>query len=176
MESMSKDNNQAGPSGQSLEFVLATLRRHRRLIALCVLLTGSFAVLGSVIQTKQYTSVASLLFRESTAASNIFGVSSVPSVGQDPARTAATNIQLVSLGVISTRTARAMGGNVTAAEVFSAITVEGQGQSDLVLVEATHPSPEISQKLANTFAKEFVRFRAKADRSQLLAAKTLSDR
>lgn len=173
---MSNDNNEARPSGQSLEFVLATLRRHLRLIALCVILTGSFAVLASVIQTKQYTSVASLLFRESTAASNIFGVSSVPSVGQDPARTAATNIQLVSLGVISTRTARAMGGNVTAAEVISSITVQGQGQSDLVLVEATNPSPELSQQMANTFAREFVRFRATADRSQLLAAKTLADR
>ncbi len=173
---MSEYQNQTNTGIQSLEFVIATLRRHRRLIALCVVLTGTFAVLASAIQTKQYSTAATLLFRQSNAQSSVFGANSATVIGQDPTRTAATNVQLVSLGIVSTRTAEAIGGDTTPADVADAISIAGIGQSDLVLVQATDPKPELAQQIANTFAKEFIRFRARADRSQLLTAKALADR
>lgn len=159
-----------------LENLLSAVRRHVILILACVILTGLFATVVSVLQTKEYTSVASLLFRENTAANSVFGADNAPAVGQDAVREAATNVELVGLNVVSDRTAAELGGNLTGDDVVAAVDVRAQGQSDLVLVEATDPDPEMSQLIANAFAREFINFRATADRSRLLKAKRLADR
>lgn len=171
------DNFEQGPSESKgpLEQTLMTLRRHRRLIVLCVVITGIVAIFASVIQTKQYTSTASLLFRENTAATSIFGSNNASPVGTDAIREAATNVELVSLKVVSAKTADAIGEGMSADDVQAAVAVGAQGQSDLVLVGATDPDPALAREIANTFAAEFIKFRAKADRSQLLKAKRLAE-
>lgn len=159
-----------------LEKTIVTLRRQVWLIVICTVLTGAVAVIASNLQTKQYTSVASLLFRENKMANSVFGSETYTPVGQDAIRAAATNVELVGLQVVSARTATAMDNSTEATDVESAVEVEPQGQSDLVLVKATDPDPEVAQKIANTFAREFIDFRATADRSQLLKAKRLAER
>lgn len=109
-------------------------------------------------------------------ANSVFGSDTSTPVGQDAIRAAATNVELVGLHVVSDRTAKAMNGGIEATDVESAVSVEPQGQSDLVLVKATDPDPRIAQQIANNFAQEFIRFRATADRSQLLKAKRLAER
>lgn len=174
---MSETKLQDGRESEKLlENFLATLRRHVVLVLACVLLTGLFATVVSLLQTSQYTAVASLLFRENTAANSVFGADSTPATGQDAIREAATNVELVGMKVISDRTAAKLGGNMTADDVDSATSVQAQGQSNLVLVEATDPEPAMSQQIANIFAREFIDFRATADRSRLLEAKRLADR
>lgn len=174
---MSETTPRDGREAESpLVGLLSALRRHVVLILACIFLTGAFAVVVSLLQTKEYTSVASLLFRDDTAANSVFGAENAPSIGQDAVREAATNVELVSLNVISDRTAARLGGEITADQIGSAVNVSAQGQSDLVLVEATDPDPETSRRIANTFAAEFISFRATADRSRLLKAKRLADR
>lgn len=78
-----------------LEQTLMILRRHRRLVVLCVVITGIVAILASMIQTERYTSTASLLFREENAPTSIFGSENATPVSTDAIRKAAINVELV---------------------------------------------------------------------------------
>ena len=162
------------PARSDLETPARTLRNHSPLILACVALAAMVALGASLIQPKEYTASASLLFRDPGFAQNLFGTNFQAQT--DPAREAATNVKLVGLAIVAQRTAEALGDGLTADEVRSQIDVSGEGNSDVVSVSATGGSPAQAQRTANTFAREFIAFRAGADRSKLIAAKRLADR
>lgn len=159
-----------------LERILTVLRRRAGLIVLCTLLTAAAAVVFSLLQEKKYTATASLLFRDPGFSKTLFGGEGVQLTGTDATRQAATNVQLVSLSAVSERTAQALGGNLTADVISDEIDIAAEGQSDVVSIKATDPDPAQAQLLANTFAQEFIDFRAEADRTKLLDAKRLAER
>jgi capsular exopolysaccharide synthesis family protein len=157
-----------------LERVIATLRRRVGLIALCFVVTTAAAAGFSLLQQKEYSASASLLFRNPGYAQDLFGSNGItPST--DPAREAATNVKLVGLGVVAERTAKRLDG-VSTDDVAGMVEVEAAGQSDVVSVTATSPRPKQAKQVANAFAREFIAFRAGADRSKLLRAKRLAER
>lgn len=170
-----------------LERVLSILRRRAGIIALCVLVVGGAALGASLLQEKEYDATASLLFRDPGFADALFGTPTQV-IGANASREAATNEQLVGLGTVSARTAdelhRLAGrpgparslDRITEKEVKNMITVSGGGESDIVSVTATSTVPAEAQLVANTFAREFIDFRAGADRSKLLQAKRLANR
>lgn len=154
--------------------LLSVLARRYRLILSCAGLVCVLAVVASLLQEKQYTAEASLLFRDPGYAQGVFGTDATTLAGTDPARQAATNVQLVGLRIVSERTAKVL-GDLTTNEVVSKVTVSGNGLSDVVSVSATDSVPREAQRITNTFAQQFVAFRAEADRTKLLAAKHLAD-
>lgn len=159
-----------------LERILTVLRRRAGLIIFCTLLTAAAAVVFSLLQEKKYTATASLLFRDPGFSKTLFGGEGVSLTGSDAARQAATNVQLVRLSVISERTAQALDTDLTGEQIKDRVEVAAEGQSDVVTIEATDPNPEQAQAIANTFAQEFIDFRADADRTKLLDAKRLAER
>jgi len=143
------------------------------LVALCAILVAATAGLLSSRQEKRYEATAELLFRNDTAPDqslqSVFGLASTATT-PDPTRTAATNVALVSLGTVSDMTARAVGQQLTAGEVQSEVAVQSVGQSDLVSITATDPSPTRAATLANTFARQFIVFRQNIDRAVIESA------
>lgn len=126
----------------------------------------------SLLQTKEYSASASLLFRDPQFAEQLLGT---PVAGQtDPTREAATNLKLVELKTVGYRTAKVLDHGLTGAQVSQKVSVAAQGQSNLVSVNATDRSPKRAQLLANTFARQFIKFRADADRSKLAQARRLA--
>lgn len=150
---------------------IATARRHVVLILLSVVVAGAVALIFSLLQTPQYSAAASLLFRDQDFDDRFFGSGSFRTV--DPAREAATNIRLVSLGVVADRTASALDNGLTADEVFDRVEIAEEGQSDVVSIVATDPDPEDAAGLANAFAETYVDFRRQADRDQIRDAQRL---
>lgn len=132
------------------------------------------AVGFSLLQQKEYTASASLLFRDPGFAQDLFG-SSVGSANPDPTREAATNVKLVELDVVAVRASKALGGNPSAEEIAGMVTVSADGLSDVVSVAATDPDPRRAARVANTFARQFISFRAAADKSKLLQAQRLAE-
>jgi succinoglycan biosynthesis transport protein ExoP len=157
-----------------LEQVLAVLRRRAGLIALCFAVTAGAALGFSLLQEKQYSASASLLFRDPGFADDLFGAS-VTLASPDPAREAATNVKLVGLDVVAERTAERLPG-LSAEEVAGMVEVAAAGESDVVTVKATSPEPARAKRVANTFARRFIVFRAAADKSKLRQAKRLAER
>lgn len=163
----SKEPNREGPWD-------ALQRRWKIIVATAVLLV---VVVGasSVLQTKQYTASATLLFRSTDFAQQLFGTNFLPP-SKDPSRDAATNQNLVRLRTVADRTADALKNGLTGAEIADRVTAEPQGASDLVLVKAVDPSPERAARIATEFARQFVQFRRDADQRVVNAAGRLVTR
>ena len=160
------------PGGLSLPNLLQALRRRLGVLVLCLVLTPAAALAVSLLQEKQYTATASLLFRDPQFDQKLFGSTFVQE-SQDPAREAATNVELVSLEEVADRTARRLGRGLSGEDVSEATEVEAEGQSDVVSISATAPDPQFAARLANTFGEEYVDFRREADRSTIREAQQL---
>ncbi|HEY5332699.1 MAG TPA: Wzz/FepE/Etk N-terminal domain-containing protein, partial [Solirubrobacterales bacterium] len=171
---MTIDPTQHVPASRGdLERILAILRRRLPLILGCVLLTGAIALGISLLSQKEYSASASLLFRNPGYAEDLFGTSAA-AANPSPTREAATNEKLVGLKVVSQRTARVLPG-LTAEEVNDMVSVAGEGEAEVVAVTATSSDPSEASRVANTFARQFIAFRAGADRSKLEQAKQLAE-
>jgi capsular exopolysaccharide synthesis family protein len=157
--------------GLDFERVLYVLRRRARLILLCFVLAAGTALVLSLREQKQYSTSATLLFRDPRFAENLFGTG-IP-MAADPTREAATNVSLVGLRTVADLTAKKLGGPETGASVSSKVSVSAQGQSDLVSVTVTDPNPLFAARLANAFAREYIGFRRDADRRKVYGAQKL---
>ena len=140
-------------------------------IAIVALPAGALAY--SLTAEKQYTATAKLLFRDPGFDQRLFGGQVLaPSV--DPAREAATNVGLVSLDSVAERAADALSGRpLTPEELRDKVTIAAQGQSNVVAVDATDPSPAFAAQLANTVASQYIVFRRDADRRKISQAVSL---
>jgi receptor protein-tyrosine kinase len=159
-------------AGLDLEGTLRVLRRRAGLIAICLAVGALSAVGLSLLQQKQYSASASLLFRDPGFDQKLFG-SPVLSLARDPTREAATNVRLVGLAVVADRTAEKLHSELTGTDVSDKVGVKSQGQADVVSVTATDHDPEFAAKISNTFAEEFVAFRRQADRKKITEAQDL---
>jgi capsular exopolysaccharide synthesis family protein len=153
--------------------VIAVLRRRAGLIVMCVVIATVGAVGISLLQEKQYSASASLLFRNPGFAESLFG-NAVTTPATDPTREAATNEKLVGLEIVAKRTSEQLEG-LTPEEVSDMVSVSASGEADIVSVTATSSDPGQARFVANTFARRFIAFRAEADKSKLLEAKLLAE-
>ena len=142
------------------------LRRRLGVLILCALIVPATALAYSYSQDKEYEASASLLFRDPGFDQDLFG-SSAFTPSTDPDREAATNLRLVSLGVVAERTADRIGGGVSRRDVASKVEASSSGQSNVVDVTATAATPRKAALLANTFAEEYIAFRRDADRKKI---------
>ena len=157
-----------------LERVLAILQRRAGLIVLCFVVTAGAAFGFSELQQKQYSASASLLFRNPGFAEDLFGTTAT-AANPVPTREAATNVKLVGLNVVAARAAKQLKG-LSAAEISGMVSVSSEGEAELVSVTATSHIPVQAKRVANTFARQFIAFRAGTDRAKLLQAKRLAER
>jgi len=151
---------------------VGVLRRRWSLVALCAVLVTASAFAYSVLQQKEYTASAQLLFQDENFDQELFNTAVVDQT-QDPLQEQATNQQLVQLPIVSQRTAQAIGGGVTEGEVGGDISVAGVGQAKIAVISATDPSPTMAARIANTYAEQYVLFRQQADRDQIVGAQKL---
>ncbi len=112
---------QGSGSDFSLGEVLALLRRRAQLIVLCFVLVTGAAFGLSRLQTKKYTATASLLFSNSQLAQELSGLpsSSFSNITQQSLQD--TNVQLVEIGDMATKTASQLGAGLTKQSVKSAV-------------------------------------------------------
>jgi polysaccharide biosynthesis transport protein len=158
-------------SGLTARALFAVFRRRWWVVALGFITVIGAAVAFSLLQEKEYSAEASLLFRDPQLDQKLFG-STFLEESADPAREAATNVSLVSLDAVAVRTAGAVRG-LSGEEVGDKVEVEAEGTSDLVSVTATDPNPRFAARLANTFAAEYIDFRREADQEKIREAQEL---
>lgn len=165
----------SAPPRNGLRSLVGVLRRRWWVILAAISLTTAAAIVRSAQQDKQYTATAALLFRDPQLDQKFFG-SSFFAPTNDAQREAATNVQLVSLNAIARRTADSLGARgirISAAEINRVVAVESAGQSDVVDVRATRPSPNGAAILANAFARSYIEFRRDNDRAKVSQAEVL---
>jgi capsular exopolysaccharide synthesis family protein len=155
----------------ALDQALVVLRRRWALVFLCGALTGMAAVAFSLHQRPDYTASASLLFGDPQSNQNqdLFGGTATPAPNTDPTQQAATNLGLVSLPIIASKTASDL--HTTATVVRSEVSVSAVGLSAMVNVTVTDPSPVRAAQIANTYAHQYIAFRQQAARAKLNSAR-----
>ena len=157
------------------EGVFAAVRRHIGLALLCAVLVPAAAYGLSKTITPEYTASSTLLFREPPLRQNLAGDSFVI---RDPEarRELLTNVELASLDTIAQQTARRMRGGVTGPEVSRAVDMSVNGNSDIAVIKAKARTGDLAARIANTFSREFIAFRQRAEVRRIQPAQQRAQR
>src|SRR5262249_54668486 len=146
-----------GTERSDLGDLLAVLRRRSLVIVLAVVAAVAAALLYSASQPKKYQSKAFLLFRPLLLDVQVTGLPlQVPN--GDATREAATAVGLASLEDVRAVAAASLGPPYTASRLKHEVNVSTQGNSDLVAVTATAPTPQLAARIANAMAQAFITF------------------
>src|SRR3954454_2994240 len=158
------------PGRPAQDRVLRALRHRLPILLACAIITPVAAFLISNAQTEQYTATSTLLFRDLNLDQKLFGTSSfTPST--DPQRQADTDVKLASQREVAQRAAAVL--HLPVDTVANAVSVAPNGQSDLVDINVTAPSPAQAARIANAFADEYIVYSRDADRQQVGGAQAL---
>lgn len=153
---------------------LKIARRYWILIVICLVTVPVIAFAYSKLQTKEYTASASLLFNNGDLENRLFGLNSPTNV--EPLRQAATNLKLASVEQIADRTAKAVPeAKLDGEEVGEKVTVAPEGESELVEVAATDPSPQLAARLANEFSRQFIEFSREIETAKIERARKIAE-
>jgi capsular exopolysaccharide synthesis family protein len=158
----------------SLERTLSVLRRRAPWIILCVIIAASAAFGFSRRQTKQYTAIASLVFNNQQLSQQLAGLQPVGS--NNPQAQQNTNLKLVQLGEMAEKTAHMIGHGLTKEKVSADLSVSAQGESNIVDVAATAPSPVLAANIANTYTNQFVEEQQNSNHKYYASALALVER
>jgi capsular exopolysaccharide synthesis family protein len=157
------------PHGEAvLDVAWRILRRHWLIVLQAVVVTAVAAALFSSSRENQYTASASLLF--GAPSENILGTGGFV----DETRQAATNEELLKLGVVADLAASDLDGRATAAQIRDSISVVGEPDANLLEVRSTTSDPTLSAVIANTYSRAFIEFRQLSQRDQLQDAINLA--
>jgi capsular exopolysaccharide synthesis family protein len=121
-----------------------TLKRRWWVVLLCVVVATAAAVGITLHSEKKYAATTSLLLRVSTEV--------------EPQRVVDTNLQLLSLPNVASKTAQGLPG-VSQAEIEESISSEQQAESDIIRVTATTTDADLAAEIANAYATEFIALR-----------------
>ncbi len=149
---------------------LAIVRRNLLLLAICLITVPAVALAYSLLQTKQYTASASLLFGTQSLEAKLFGFEP----NGDSQRETATNLKLVSVDQVAVRTARAMDiPGLTPSDIRETVSVTPEGESELIAIEATDTSPALAARIANEFSRQYISFSRDEETGKIEQAKSL---
>lgn len=138
-----------------LKRLLGILRRRVPLILLCCVAAAGAAYGFSKHQTKKYTATASLVFNNNQLSEQVAGLQVVNSGSALPQQQ--TNLKLVELGNLAEKAARRIGLGLTKEKLTEDVSVNAQGESNIVDVVATATSSVLAADIANTYTEQFVR-------------------
>ena len=157
------------PTVSPFELLSVLLRRWPVVVA-TILASVLIAIALSVRQHKQYSSTASLLFREPGFAQVLFGNNAFPSGNEEPQRTTQTSIDVVS----SPSVASVAGGILRSKEspqlLLESISVSPGSNADVATIKATRSAPGEAAAVANAFAEGYIQYRRETDRRTIAQA------
>jgi capsular exopolysaccharide synthesis family protein len=163
-----------GQTNLNFEQVLEVLRRRGLVIVLCAVLAAGSAYGFSKHQTKQYTAAASLVFNNSQQGQQLAGLPTASSSSQQAQQN--TNLKLVQQGDMAEKTARLLRRGLTEEKVSASVSISAQGESNIVEVAATYPSPALAAAIANTYSAQFVKEQQNANHKYYSSALRLVNR
>lgn len=144
--------------GSSYPAALLALRHRWWVVVACALIVGASAVAFSKAQTKEYSATAALVFTQSELAEQLAGLQATNNAGNsnDVQSLQDTNVQLVELGNMASRTTAVLGHHLTAIQLRRSLAVSSVGDTNVVDVTATATRPSLAAAIANTYSNIFV--------------------
>src|SRR4051794_10982258 len=154
------------PGGAGL---LAQLRRHWLIVLVATAVTAAAAYAISDSRPKTYTASTPILVQSASAQSEILGTG-LPQDSVTQIRSTSTIAALTRSRSVAESASRALDGRLTPTQVRDRIVAAPNPDANIVNIQAKDDSPEHAAELANTFARVFIRNRARDVRDQAEAA------
>jgi capsular exopolysaccharide synthesis family protein len=145
---------QPGSETLDLEQAISVVRRRLPLIVLCAVVVAGAAYGFSKHETKKYRATSALIFGNNQLSQQIAGLP-LSSTNNQLAQQD-SNLELVRLGDTAAKTASRLGHGLTEQKVSRSLSIDGQGESSIVVVSATTTSPTLAAEIANTYTHEFI--------------------
>jgi capsular exopolysaccharide synthesis family protein len=146
--------------------------RRKLLVVLVIILCVLVSVLLVVRAPKEYSSSASLLFRDPGFARTLYG-NDLFEAGQDPKRATQTNLDVVRSANVANEARKILGTDEPVGSLLSSVKVTPGSDSDVASVEATRSTPADAAAVANAFAKGYIAYRQATDRAAVQQAQDL---
>ncbi len=134
---------------------LNVIRARRGIIVLATFIVAGVALAVSLIQAPLYESEARVLISEKDAGAALFGTV-LPDLSSQPERALQTQVQLVVLRPVAEETIKQLSLEITADELLARVDVAAVGQTNLIAIVASAPTPEEAAQIADTMALTYV--------------------
>ncbi|MBJ7473401.1 MAG: hypothetical protein JHD16_18985, partial [Solirubrobacteraceae bacterium] len=141
------------------------------LIAACALVAGVAGYLASSSRPEQFQSTTTIQLNEVDLA-QVFLQQNLQQQGQDAQAKAATNAKLVTFPRVREAASRSLGGDPTAKELATAVTVAAEPDTTLIAITATSEDPEEAAEIADAMREAFIEIRRQAAVGQFNDART----
>jgi polysaccharide biosynthesis transport protein len=152
----------------SVAYALGVLRRRWLVVAVAVAVCLAAGVAISGLGSKnRYESSARVLFDTSNLSDAAL---QLQRSADDPQRTAATNVLLAGSEAVAADVRRQLNLSTPVGDLQDKVQVEAEQNANVLQITATDKDPRRAAALANAFARQFVAFRARADRQSIEAA------
>lgn len=148
------DNERTGAADASGPSLVAQLRRHWVIIALCGIVAAAAAYGLSSRRAETYTATSLLLVQPSSPATTIIGAGAPLDSGSQ-ARSAETVAALSRARPIAVATARRIGG-LTADDVSNKVSLAAGAADNVLKAQGTESSPTRAARLVNAFVAVFI--------------------
>jgi polysaccharide biosynthesis transport protein len=160
--------------------LVALVRARWRWLVLAAIAIGALTYALSASRPERFEASADLLFGRNTAADSVV-TGPTSATARAPDRAAASNLALASLETIAARVSQRLTVPATVDEVRDAVSVQANGDSDVVTVTASWGTGVQAARVANAFADEIVRSRRDAARAEVqrvidVLERTIADR
>jgi capsular exopolysaccharide synthesis family protein len=136
-------------SGSALDPYRRAIRHRPWLVAIIALLTVAVAVAWIATRSREYQTTAQILVTPQSEAPATAGLP-ILTESVDPTRTLQTAATMLVSPRAAELTAQRLGGTVD--DVRAALTVEPQGNSNIVAITATAPTATTAARIANVYA------------------------
>ncbi len=147
---------------------LRAVTRHWVVFTLVTLASVAAAVTWGLLRSPEYQATVRVLVSPVAQDDPAFiGVQVIRDSANDPTRTMQTAATLVKSREAAARAARRLGPEWSPQEVSDAISVETEGESNVLAIRATAHDPQDAARVANEFARSALLVRGEIVRSQI---------
>ena len=157
-----------GRGEDTLAHALDMLRRRSLIIVVSVIACVGIALAQRAWSGDAYEASAEVMFG---APSLSDAALEVDRGGIDPERLAATNVLIAESQEVA-EAVRGQVGGASAGALLEQVQVEAEESADVLRITGTNADPERAATLANTFAEQYIRFKAQRDLDSIAAAET----
>ena len=152
--------------------LLRVVWERKWLVFLCLIVALGVAAASVSTAEKKYESTAELLLRDPGFARTLFG-SDLFESGANPERETSTTLEVIQSAQVTERVVTALGGDVSGSTAATSIEVTAGDNSNIVRITANTSDPELSARLANAYAQEFIDYSRERDRAKVRDAQRL---
>jgi Mrp family chromosome partitioning ATPase/capsular polysaccharide biosynthesis protein len=163
---------QLGQQESALGPYLRAIRNHKRVVALIVLAAIVGAGAWLKLRTPDYEATAQMLVTPLPQGDTTFAGLQLLRDSGDPTRTVQTAAALVDSPQAADLAAQRLGGGLTGDDVLGTVSVQPQGQSNILAITAKATTAAEAQRRANAFTKGSLDVRRSTLRTQVRAQLT----